>query len=396
MSSASLHPSAAFAVSQQDAMAFGSEEATMGSWRKSVADLQVLFEDKYLEDETGTVRSRNMPEPMLSTVSFHLPPPDTFEGDEDEESGCCRGLRIWSPRTYEWITGRMSTTRKHLLVVAFMVLEGVKYLLAREAFVPGVNNLSILVVENLVSLMMALFATLLLEGAPLFYEVLSGYHLVRFAIAALLFTLAQGLVLTAFCVGASPVEVVTFGYIHMPVSAVLSYFAFSRRYGRLEWLSVGMLTLGVLAFVLLREESAEGETLQLELHGFLLVMGSVFASVLGSIIAERIFKDRSGREGKQDRFYAIKLHLDLSALLIAVVLWSIPLHKAALFRDFMLKWERSEAWFGDWGMHQSIMVVVMVAHGWAAGLITREFSTVIRSILQTLALIVVLDRKSVV
>eukprot|EP00439_Symbiodinium_sp_Y106_P017315 s4126_g2.t1 len=140
--------------------------------------------------------------------------------------------------------------------------------------------------------MMALFVTLLLEGAPLFYEVLSGYHLVRFAIAALLFTLAQGLVLTAFCVGASPVEVVTFGYIHMPVSAVLSYFAFSRRYGRLEWLSVGMLTLGVLAFVLLREESAEGETLQLELHGFLLVMGSVFASVLGSIIAERIFKDR--------------------------------------------------------------------------------------------------------
>ncbi|CAE7733331.1 unnamed protein product [Symbiodinium sp. CCMP2592] len=165
--------------------------------------------------------------------------------------------------------------------------------------------------------MMALFVTLLLEGAPLFYEVLSGYHLVRFAIAALLFTLAQGLVLTAFCVGASPVEVVTFGYIHMPVSAVLSYFAFSRRYGRLEWLSVGMLTLGVLAFVLLREESAEGETLQLELHGFLLVMGSVFASVLGSIIAERIFKDRSGREGKQDRFYAIKLHLDLSALIIA-------------------------------------------------------------------------------
>ncbi|OLP91860.1 GTP-binding protein SAR1A [Symbiodinium microadriaticum] len=159
MSSASLHPSAAFAVSQQDAMAFGSEEATMGSWRKSVADLQVLFEDKYLEDETGTVRSRNMPEPMLSTVSFHLPPPDTFEGDEDEESGCCRGLRIWSPRTYEWITGRMSTTRKHLLVVAFMVLEGVKYLLAREAFVPGVNNLSILVVENLVSLADVSFPT---------------------------------------------------------------------------------------------------------------------------------------------------------------------------------------------------------------------------------------------
>ncbi|CAL1171438.1 unnamed protein product, partial [Cladocopium goreaui] len=34
-----------------------------------------------------------------------------------------------------------------------------------------------------------------------------------------------------------------------------------------------------------------------------------------------------------------------------------------------------------------IMVAVMVAHGWAAGLITREFSTVIRSVVQTLALL---------
>jgi len=118
-------------------------------------------------------------------------------------------------------------------------------------------------------------------------------------------------------------------------------------------------------------------------------MGSVFASVCGSILVERIFKDRSGHEGKQDRFYAIKLHLDLSAMVIAAVLWALPLNRAALFRDFMLRWERSEAWFGEWGSNQCIMVVVMVAHGWAAGLITREFSTVIRSILQTLALITV-------
>eukprot|EP00439_Symbiodinium_sp_Y106_P007441 s4126_g1.t1 len=139
---------------------------------------------------------------------------------------------------------------------------------------------------------------------------------------------------------------------------------------------------------LCRPLSSEQEDFQLRAAKTRLLEQTLVLLHLYAVLDSKL-RSRSGREGKQDRFYAIKLHLDLSALIIAAVLWSIPLHKAALFRDFMLKWERSEAWFGDWGIHQSVMVVVMVAHGWAAGLITREFSTVIRSILQTLALITV-------
>lgn len=117
------------------------------------------------------------------------------------------------------------------------------------------------------------------------------------------------------------------------------------------------------------------------------MFASVVCSATGSILAERVFKERSWGGNKQDRFYIMKFHLDLTATFIAAVLWVLPLKRFVVFRDFMLRWERSEDWFGHWGTSQYLMVAVMVAHGWAAGLVTREFSTVIRSVVQTLALL---------
>eukprot|EP00434_Breviolum_minutum_P008885 symbB.v1.2.007833.t1/scaffold463.1/size291460/14 len=127
---------------QNGSMAWGSEEATLGKWRRNVKDLAVLFQEKNAEDDT--VRN-DMGEPMFASVSFMLPTPS---GIEEDASSCCRGLSQWRPQTYEWITGRMSASRKHLLVFLFMVLEGVRLIVAKNAFIPGTNMLSILVVEN--------------------------------------------------------------------------------------------------------------------------------------------------------------------------------------------------------------------------------------------------------
>eukprot|EP00435_Cladocopium_sp_Y103_P070184 s1331_g34.t1 len=241
--------------------------------------------------------------------------------------------------------------------------------------------------QRQVAQVLAAVVTVFMEGSGICRDLLSWGQLWRFMISALLFTIASGLVLMAYCIRTSPMEVVTFGYSYMPISAVLSYFAFNRRYGRLEWLSVGMLSLGVFAFVLLREESREGKELRFQMKGLLLVFASVCCSATGSILAERVFKERSWGDAKQDRFYIMKFHLDLTATFVAALLWALPLKRVVVFRDFMLRWEKSEDWFGNWGASQYIMVAVMVAHGWAAGLITREFSTVIRSVVQTLALL---------
>ncbi|CAK9109228.1 unnamed protein product [Durusdinium trenchii] len=365
---------------QNGSLPFGSEELTFGVWRRDVADLHMLFQEKNVEEETV----RNLGEPVFSSVSFLLP---TASATEEDSTACCKGIAHYRPQTYDWLTGRMSTSRKHVLVFFFMVLEGIRLILAKRAFIPGINMLSILVVENLSSFVLACVITLIMEGSGIIKEMLSWSQLWRFMISALMFTAGSGLVLAAYCVGTSPVEVVTFGYSYMPICAVLSYFAFNRRYGRLEWLSVGMLTLGVLAFVLLREESREGKELKFQMKGLLLVVASVVCSATGSILAERVFKERSFGDAKQDRFYIMKFHLDLTALFTAALLWSLPLNRLVVVRDFMLRWERSEDWFGNWGTSQCLMVLVMVAHGWAAGLITREFSTVIRSIVQTLALL---------
>lgn len=365
---------------QNGSMAWSGEEATLGKWRRDVQDLALLFQETRAEEETV----RHIGEPLFASVSFMLPTPS---GPEEDAAQCCGGLSRWQPQTYEWLTGRMSASRKNLLVFFFMILEGVRLIVAKNAFVPGVNMLSILVVENTSSLVLAALVTVFMEGSGICRDLLSWGQLWRFMISALLFTIASGLVLMAYCIRTSPMEVVTFGYSYMPISAVLSYFAFNRRYGRLEWLSVGMLSLGVFAFVLLREESREGKELRFQMKGLLLVFASVCCSATGSILAERVFKERSWGDAKQDRFYSMKFHLDLTATFVAALLWALPLKRVVVFREFMLRWEKSEDWFGNWGASQYIMVAVMVAHGWAAGLITREFSTVIRSVVQTLALL---------
>eukprot|EP00435_Cladocopium_sp_Y103_P070416 s1331_g35.t1 len=132
---------------QNGSMAWSGEEATLGKWRRDVKDLAVLFQETRAEEDTA----RHIGEPLFASVSFMLPTPS---GTEEDSAQCCGGLSRWRPQTYEWLTGRMSASRKNLLVFFFMVLEGVRLIVAKNAFVPGVNMLSILVVENCSSLIL--------------------------------------------------------------------------------------------------------------------------------------------------------------------------------------------------------------------------------------------------
>lgn len=366
----------------------GTEE-TMSQWRRSVLEFRPAENRAELSAEDLPVEALE----TARTMSTHRE--NSSESDSDSAcQGYIVGLHQWNPEVYHWITARMGTKKKICLVVVFMLLEAAKFLLGEAAFVPGVNVLSILVVGNFTSLVLASFICLFLEGHRVINKLLSWHHLWRFTVAAVLFTVASAFVLLAYRIGTSRIEVATFGYSYMPIAAVLSYFAFRRNYGKLEWLSIGMMTLGVLAYVLLREESREQKEFQFESEGFVLIMISVLSSVTGSILVERIFKDRSNAYSsdhqQHDRFYIMKFHLDLSALAVAVLIWVMPFDRISMVRDFMRAWERSDNWFGNWGTYQFIMVLVMTCQGWTAGLLTKEFSTVIKSIVQTLAVVSVM------
>jgi len=200
----------------------------------------------------------------------------------------------------------------------------------------------------------------------------------------------------AYRIGTPPAEVVTIGYIYMPISAVLSYYVFRRRYGMLEWLSVGMMSLAVLAFVLLREESKD-QTLRpnFSIQGFGLVVGAVAISVSASILAERAFKEQSlcmirNSPQRQTKFYIMKVHLDFSSLIISLCLWLARTILPHIFDDFFEQWSHSKDWFGTWGVDQFYMVIIAAAQGWAAGLVTKEFSTVIKAIVQTLSVVLIM------
>eukprot|EP00913_Durusdinium_trenchii_P031449 g29444.t1 len=133
---------------QNGSLPFGSEELTFGVWRRDVADLHMLFQDLRWEKNVEEETVRNLGEPVFSSVSFLLP---TASATEEDSTACCKGIAHYRPQTYDWLTGRMSTSRKHVLVFFFMVLEGIRLILAKRAFIPGINMLSILVVENLSS-----------------------------------------------------------------------------------------------------------------------------------------------------------------------------------------------------------------------------------------------------
>merc|ERR1719210_2060660 len=110
------------------------------------------------------------------------------------------------------------------------------------------------------------------------------------------------------------------------------------------------MTLAILTFVFLREESKpKGHKRSFGIPGFGLVICAVGISVLASIFAERIFKDRGhSRLGgkKHDRFYVMKVHLDLSLLVVSLCLWLAPTYVARRFGDFLQQWSHSKEWFG--------------------------------------------------
>lgn len=366
------------------------ETAMLGPRRPNVAQVQAMAEEQCTQDTSGSATSSESE--------------DCDEGDQDlgeeldssgaEGSSWVPGLYQWNQELYNWVASRMGTRTKLILVLSFVALEASRSYLEGVAYVEGINYFSILVTTNMTSLLFALWVSMLMEGDKVMKKLLRWEPIVRFMGISFLFTFAHVLILLAYRIHTPNAEVVTVGYIYMPLSAIVSSYVFRRKYGTLEWVSVGMMTLAVLSFVLLREESrqvSEG----FGVIGFVLVVFSVGISVSASIMAERVLKEQDWcvmhytprRRSTETAFYIIKVHLDLCALGVSVSLWFSRTVLPHIFEDFFEQWSKTKSWFGSWGRDQFLMVIVAAAHGWAAGLMTKEFSTVIKAIVQTLSVV---------
>jgi len=385
------------------------ETATLGPWRQDVSQFRTMQLEGRVSEDLSDVTTDD---------AFGLDLGNEWAGDDFEEevsdssSSASSAERVGTrlkrkfndmtpkvnPELKSWVRARMGTRTRVFLVVSFVTLEAGRNVLAERAYSDGINLFSIIVVTNFASLIFAVWLSLIMEGGGFIAKVSRWYNTMRFFGISFLFTFASILVLVAYRIGTPPIEVVTVGYIYMPISAALSYYVFRRKYGTLEWLSVGMMSLAVLAFVLLREESkgiVDGSS-QFVGPGLGLVLSAVVISVAASILAERAFKEQAfcgslRRESREEtKFYIMKVHLDFASLVISVGLWVARRVVPHSFEDFFVQWSRSKDWFGNWGTDQFKMVFIGVAQSWAAGLVTKEFSTVIKAIVQTLSVVLVM------
>ncbi|CAJ1425760.1 unnamed protein product [Effrenium voratum] len=314
---------------------------------------------------------------------------------------CCPGLRNKSQYFDQWLSSRWSVSQSVFLLVVFVLSCSGKFVLGEVVYVEGINYFSYSVVSNAASLLTSLTVSFTIEGCHAFDKVFSWKALWRFAGVSFLFTCASALVALSRWAGTSNVQIVTVGYLYLPLSVIMSYYVFSRNYGKLEWLTLGMMTLAVLTYVILREQYRGLE--EEDYHpldrlkssftpaGFSLLVCAVILSVTGSIFAERIYKHKSrGLTWWQGRFYIMKVHIDVTSLLLSLLLWGIShllVGREDAFSDWFAMWSSTPEWFGRWTWWQVLVVVVDVIQGWSAGLVTKEHSTTFKAIMQTLCYI---------
>lgn len=328
---------------------------------------------------------------------------------------CCPGLRNKSQYFDQWLSSRWSISQSVFLLVVFVLSCSGKFVLGEVVYADGssserpmgsagINYFSYGAVTNAVSLFTSLTVSFTIEGCHAFDKVFSWKALWRFTGVSFLFTCASALVALSRWAGTSNVQIVTVGYLYLPLSVIMSYYVFNRNYGKLEWLTLGMMTMAVLTYVMLREQYRDLEESESnEPHplvrlkssftpaGFGLLVTGVVLSVTGSIGAERIYKHKSrGLTWWQGRFYIMKVHIDVTALFLSLGLWGVShllVGRKDAFSDWFATWSSSPEWFGRWTWWQVLAVAIDVIQGWSAGLVTKEHSTTFKSILQTLCYI---------
>jgi hypothetical protein len=285
-------------------------------------------------------------------------------------------VKTFSPGFHTWLLECAGSPYRSCLLLVFVVVDFALRFIGETVHTPGINPLSVVVFTNFASLAIALTVTFALEQYAL-AKIFSWQLLWRFCFIAFLFTVSSVCTKTAFELGSSGQMVETVGYVYMPVAALASLFVLHRKYGNLEWLALGISTLGVATFIQVKIRGTNSAVK--DSHDIALVMVSASVSALASVLAERIYKNRSTGIGQvstfsaDEHFYVYKVHLDFACLMFSAALWILS---SCSLVDFAVVW--SGPWFGAWQWKDGWVMLITVIQGWLAGMTTKEFSTVTR------------------
>jgi len=225
-----------------------------------------------------------------------------------------------------------------------------------------VNQLSIQLTGYVVSLFFALAISLFMEGEWGARRIFSCAALWQWSAVGLFFASKSMFLCLGSDSGLDHMITTLIGFLYVVIAAVVSFFVFSRLYGKLEWLSLSMIILSAPAFYFMRERCDTNhwqffhfDTKYLSpFAGASCVFAGVSLSAIGSILAERLFKNSArGRENddfNHGKYYIHRVHLDFTAaaFLTAVWLWQrFSVHDDSLSNTRVL--------FGKWSAQHYVL-----------------------------------------
>lgn len=374
-------------VSRKERLLVQSEDAIIEPWRRSL---------------------NNELRPRL-TLAAQLGMDDFDEEElpkraiEYDEQPAWPGLKDWSPDVYIWLFDGAGTGRTFAEVILFFILQCASRSMEEFIFTAEVNVASIYTTVCAASLVMSTLIVVFLEGGRVLRQITSPHLLWRFLGIGTLFIISN--MCKGFAFQSRMISLVRsmLSYLKMPLAACLSMLLFDRQYGQLETFSLIIMSLAAMAFGLLHERCNTGSCSQLVLtreafagigpKKVVLLIG-VATSVVGSVLAERLYKRRSSGfaslwEQDANRYHVMKVYLDASGVLVSGAIWIglgfaprlslTGTHDAVVLNANPV---------GVWDGWTCCYVAVGVAEWWMAGYITMRFSTVTKCLILAISTVI--------
>eukprot|EP00931_Biecheleriopsis_adriatica_P089027 TRINITY_DN63223_c0_g1_i1.p1 TRINITY_DN63223_c0_g1~~TRINITY_DN63223_c0_g1_i1.p1 ORF type:complete len:883 (-),score=91.75 TRINITY_DN63223_c0_g1_i1:136-2784(-) len=287
-----------------------------------------------------------------------------------------------------WLSSYKGLSTQILCVVSFVLADATRTLVYAWSIsgTPIVSQ-SLVVAMSAVSIPIGILFSAAIDGrAGVIAAVSLRNSLVCLPVAAC-FSVGQSLQIKAYGAGISASVNTVLGYFYMPLSALLSRWVFQRAYGSLEWLALLLLSLSAVVFCLLRSSRSEGESTSILAMCYCL--GSVVISCIASLMCEKIMKERSSP------FYTQKVHLEFGGLLTACAMLFVVGFASSHVEDAFWK-ERDvgrgvykAGVFVGWTFKTFAALAATTVQSWLGGLVSKQLSTVVRSVAQCLSLLII-------
>lgn len=289
-----------------------------------------------------------------------------------------------------WRDWRRSTIGRGfqiVLVLVYIAVEAAKSLLSVRALrgATATDGQILVVLQGLVSLLSGLVLTACCEGVDGLKVAVHLGSILRCWPVSIGFSVSQSALALAIVKGLGAAVIMVTGYLYMPLCALLSAMIFRRHYGWLEIHGLAFLTLSIMIFV---ELGARASHLSESSEAVAFNLISIAFSCLASVYLEKLLKPKYNERSILDQhFYIQKVWLEIGGLLLSfpglLILRAVSMKQSLFFGSWL---EMIQMAFTGW---MCAAIMARVVQSWFTGYVSKYLSTLARSVIQCLAVIVV-------